>query len=168
MIGVTTVSIDAATRQGAFMNKLEALVDCDSDVAQSVMVVDSDRRVRTALTQLLKATHPRVAVVETADATTALDTARSASFDLVLVDMGLPDLDGSCSLIRQLAGDHHVVALSVRQEHAQHALAAGALDFVEKTSSEKLLQAVMTILSGSLTGLRSESICTSADSSSKS
>ena len=124
-----------------------ASVHCDRGVMPSIMVVDSDRRVRTALTRLMKATHPQVAVVETADVSTALVQAQSTSFDLVLVDMGLPDLEASCALIRQLTRNQHVVALSVSQDDARHAIAAGALDFVEKaTSSESFLQAVRATL----------------------
>ncbi|MFC9839640.1 response regulator [Rhodococcus sp. NPDC127530] len=107
------------------------------------MVVDSDRRVRSALKRLMEATHANAIVIEIVDAATALAEARSAPFDLVLVDMRLPDVAGSCELIRQMGHDQHVVALSVRQDDARHARAAGARDFVWKTNSSDLfLQAV--------------------------
>ncbi|MFJ6263075.1 response regulator [Rhodococcus erythropolis] len=134
------------------MDTPDEYVHCDRDVMPSIMVVDSDRRVRTALARLMKATRPQVAIVETADVSTALVQARSTLFDLVLVDMALPDLVASCALIRQLARNQHVVALSVSQDDARHAMAAGALDFVEKTaSSESFLQAVRATLVAPLT-----------------
>jgi DNA-binding response OmpR family regulator len=120
-----------------------ASVPGDPGAGPSIMVVDSDRRARSALKRLMEATHTNARVIEIADAATALSEAQSAPFDLILVDMRLPDLASSCELIRKIGHDQYVVALSLRQDDAPHARAAGARDFVWKTnSSDLILQAV--------------------------
>lgn len=119
----------------------------------SIMVVDSDRRARSALKRLMEATHTNALVIEIADAATALSEAQAAPFDLILVDMQLPDPASSCELIRSIGRDQHVVALSVRQDDARRAREAGARDFVWKTnSSELILQAVRAISVASALG----------------
>jgi len=105
----------------------------------SIMIVDSDRRARSALKRLMEATHTNALVIEIADAASALSAAQSAPFDLILVDMRLPDPASSCELIRKIGHDQYVVALSVRQYDARHARAAGARDFVWKTNSSELI-----------------------------
>ncbi|NHP17259.1 response regulator [Rhodococcus sp. IC4_135] len=121
-------------------------VTCDPVAGPSIMVVDSDRRTRSALTRIIEASHAHASVVEVSDVATALNKARTTQFDLILVDMRLPDLASSCELIRRI-DVNHVVALGVRQDDARHAQAAGARDFVWKTnSSELFLQAVRNSL----------------------
>ena len=132
------------TETGDFMDMLPAAsVLRDPGAGPSIMVVDSDRRARSALKRLMEATHTNALVIEIADAATALSAAQSAPFDLILVDMRLPDPASSCELIRTIGHHQHVVALSVRQDDARHARAAGARDFIWKTnSSDLILQAV--------------------------
>ena len=109
------------------------------------MIIDPDHRVRSALRRLLEASHSNASIVEAGNAATALAEARARSFDLILVDTLLPDLYGSCQLIRHISDQPTtaVIALGVRQDDAANAVSAGARVFIRKTaSSEQLLSAV--------------------------
>ncbi|MDV7357552.1 response regulator [Rhodococcus oxybenzonivorans] len=111
----------------------------------SIMIIDPDRRVRSALRRLLEASHSNASIVEAGNAATALAESRSRSFDLILVDTLVPDLRGSCELIRHISDQRTtaVVALGVRQDDAASAVSAGARAFIRKTaSSEQLLSVV--------------------------
>jgi DNA-binding response OmpR family regulator len=70
------------------------------------------------------------------DGTTGLTAARSDAFDLVVLDLGLPGLDGM-SLLRTLRAEHistPVVILTAREgiDHLVSGLGAGADDFIAK------------------------------------
>jgi two-component system KDP operon response regulator KdpE len=99
----------------------------------SVLVVDDDpqilRAVRTSL-------HARGYAVRTApNGETALDTLTNTSVDLVILDLGLPGIDGQ-EVIRRLRSwsEVPVVVLSVRESQQEKvaALDAGADDYVTK------------------------------------
>ncbi|WP_269455049.1 response regulator [Rhodococcus sp. LB1] len=111
----------------------------------AVLIVDADRRVRSAMRQLMEATCLSADIVEAGSVAAALSAADTQSFDLALVDLLVADLESSCGLIRQLRTQSptQVIALGVRQDDAAHAIRAGAHSFVRKSgSSEQLIQAV--------------------------
>jgi two-component system KDP operon response regulator KdpE len=102
----------------------------------SVLVVDDDAQILRALRTGLRA---RGHDVQTApNGETALDALARASVDLVILDLGLPGIDG-IEVIRRLRGwlDVPVIVLSVREAHADKvaALDAGADDYVTKPFS---------------------------------
>ena len=96
-------------------------------------MVDDDPQMRRAITNALKARDHAVRSV--ANGETALELLAEAEFDLVLLDMGLPGIDG-LEVIKRLRGwtDIPVIVLSVRdaQEEKVNALDAGADDYVVK------------------------------------
>lgn len=59
-----------------------------------VLIVDGDAVARAHLKRLLLASDVRCAVTEACDGRTALDHIASRAFDLVLLEVALPDLDG--------------------------------------------------------------------------
>lgn len=65
----------------------------------------------------------------------ALDRLASQTFDIILLDLGLPDMDGSDLIVAQRAhSDVPIIVLSARGREADkvHALDAGADDFIVK------------------------------------
>jgi two-component system, OmpR family, KDP operon response regulator KdpE len=102
----------------------------------SVLVVDDDAQIVRALRTGLRARGHDV--LTAANGETALDTLSRAGVDLVILDLGLPGIDG-IEVIRRLRGwlDVPVIVLSVREAHADKvaALDAGADDYVTKPFS---------------------------------
>jgi two-component system KDP operon response regulator KdpE len=110
-------------------------------VSQRVLVVDDDPQILRAVRTNLKGRGYEV--VTAGNGETALDAAGREAFDLVVLDLGLPGLDGH-EVIRRLRGftDVPVLVLSVRdtQQDKIEALDAGADDYVTKPfSMEELL-----------------------------
>ncbi|MCW2845255.1 MAG: chemotaxis protein CheY [Nocardioides sp.] len=70
------------------------------------------------------------------DGAGALASARTGSFDLVLLDLGLPDLDGIevCRMLRRLQPECLVVVLTARRDEMDvvEGLEAGADDYLTK------------------------------------
>ena len=98
-----------------------------------ILVVEDDPATRLVLARGLHAAGYRV--VEAADARTALERFAARRPDLVLLDLGLPDLDG-LQVIRTIRRDAltPIVILSGRYEEQEkvQALDAGADDYVTK------------------------------------
>jgi two-component system KDP operon response regulator KdpE len=98
-----------------------------------VLVVDDEPQLARALAINLRARHYEVDVAP--DGRSALDLAARRSPDVVLLDLGLPDLDG-VEVIHGLRGwtQIPIIVLSARQgsEDKVEALDAGADDYVTK------------------------------------
>lgn len=109
-----------------------------------VLVVDDDRQMLRAVTNALRARG--YVVITAADGETALKMAAEDQPDLVLLDLGLPNLDGH-EVITRLRGwsDVPVIILSVSdgQDEKAAALDAGADDYVTKPFGTKELLARM-------------------------
>ena len=99
----------------------------------NVLVVDDEPQIRRALRTGLQARGYEV--VEAAAGEEALVQLAAKEPDIVILDLGLPDFDGS-EVIRRLRGWSHVpvIVLSVRdrQDDKVGALDAGADDYVTK------------------------------------
>ncbi len=98
-----------------------------------LLIVEDDPRLRRTLTISLSARRFQVVEARTgAEALTALD---AATPDLVILDLGLPDMDGLDVLAHLRATSRApVIVLSARhaQSHKVDALEAGADDYVTK------------------------------------
>jgi two-component system KDP operon response regulator KdpE len=105
-------------------------VNADS---RRVLVVDDDSQILRAIETSLRARGFQVTTASNGE--TALDKAVTSPFELVILDLGLPGIDGH-EVIRRLRTwtDVPVVVLSVRegQEDKITALDAGADDYVVK------------------------------------
>lgn len=97
------------------------------------LVVDDDEQIRRALRTSLRV--QGYDVVEAIDGATALTAALTADPDLIVLDLGLPDIDGT-EVIRRLRARSQVpvIVLSVRdsQEQKVAAFDLGADDYVTK------------------------------------
>ena len=103
---------------------------------RTIMVVDDNEPSRDALSRRLERRGYQILLAE--DGLQAVDVARSARPDLILMDLGLPGIDG-CEATRQLKADGPTcqIPIIVLSAHAmthdrERALAAGSDDFDTK------------------------------------
>jgi two-component system, OmpR family, KDP operon response regulator KdpE len=99
-----------------------------------VLVVDDEASLRKALRTSLVASG--FSVEEARNGEEALDAVKKDAFDLVLLDINMPGLDGfeACQRIRKLSPRSGIVMVTVKdfEEDKVRALEAGADDYVTK------------------------------------
>lgn len=129
----------------------------------SVLLVDEDRRVRTALVRLLAATDPDWEVWAVPDLAFAPPTTELP--DVALIDVPGGDADPALAVIAWLSGAGvPVLAISAVDGRRQQAIGAGASMFVSKdANTELLVQAVRSAVTATGTASSPPSP-TSADS----
>jgi two-component system, OmpR family, KDP operon response regulator KdpE len=113
----------------------------------NVLAVDDDEQILRALRTSLKGRGYDVRTASNGE--TALDILRNEKVDVVLLDLGLPGIDGH-EVIRQARAwrDVPIIVLTVRdsQEHKVAALDAGADDYVTKPFAiEELLARIRAV-----------------------
>jgi DNA-binding NarL/FixJ family response regulator len=118
-----------------------------------ILLVDDHAVVRQGLVQILRDAMPRARFGEAKNASAALELIGREAWDVVLLDITLPDRNGIELLkeIRQLAPDLPVLILTMHPEEqfAVRALKAGAAGYVTKnTASEEITLAVSRVLAG--------------------
>ncbi len=100
-----------------------------------LLLVDDDETLRESLAEQL-AHHDEFQTDHAANGQEALDKAKSAHLDLVILDVGLPDMDGRevCSLMRKAGVKCPIVLLTAADTEADTILGlnAGANDYVTK------------------------------------
>jgi DNA-binding response OmpR family regulator len=100
-----------------------------------ILIVDDDDMLRHALAEQLEL-HEEFAVAEAATAAKALDLTKTQRFDAVLLDVGLPDMDGRalCRLLRRGGVRAPVLMLTGADSDADTILGldAGANDYITK------------------------------------
>ena len=103
----------------------------------SILIVDDERGVRTALAGVLRDEGYEVDAVESGEA--CLDRLATRPVDVVVLDIWLPGMDGLATLarMRERQIDAQVVVISGHGniEQAVRAIKMGAFDFVEKPLS---------------------------------
>jgi two-component system KDP operon response regulator KdpE len=113
-----------------------------------ILVVDDEPQIRRVLyTTLVSAGYE---VVDTASGRAALEALRAGNFNLVLLDINMPDLDGlqTCQMIRSTS-EISIIMLTVRNAEKDkiEALDAGADDYITKPfSTQELLARVRAAL----------------------
>jgi two-component system, OmpR family, KDP operon response regulator KdpE len=131
----------------------------------SVLVIDDEASILRALRINLTA---REYVVHTAsDGTSGLRSASSDRPDVIILDLGLPDMDGA-EVIRGIRGWSQVpiIVLSAREQEADKvaALDAGADDFVTKPfGMDELLARLRAAARRATSTTRDEPVVTTAD-----
>ncbi len=119
----------------------------------SILVVDDHALIRKGLKMLLEDT-PDIRITGEADTgMQAISMVRAHRFDLVLLDLSLPDKPG-IDVLRQLKAEHpdiKVIVLSMHPEdqYGMRTLKAGALGYLNKQSApEMLVGAVRQVVGG--------------------
>ena len=109
---------------------------------QTILVVDDEPKIATLARDYLE--HAGFAVVTAGDGQTALTTVRQRRPDLVVLDLGLPGLDG-LDVTRQLRHDSSIpiVMLTARDDELDKLLGLelGADDYITKPFSPRELVA---------------------------
>jgi len=99
-----------------------------------VLVVDDDRSIRRTLEKFLAS--EGFEVVTASDGREAIDLARSAGADVVLLDLGLPEIDGMqvLSAVQELAHGPSVIVVTARDDMQStvRAIQLGAYDYLVK------------------------------------
>ena len=118
-----------------------------------VMIVDDDALMREGLRAVLSSDERIEVVEEAADGRIAVQRARHARPDVVLMDVRMPDLDGIAATAELLAAApaSRVMILTTFEDDAYllGALRAGASGFMLKRSSpEDLIAAIHTVAAG--------------------
>ena len=102
---------------------------------RSILIVDDDATLRHALAEQLHL-HEEFEVVECGTAGDGIARARDDRFDLVLLDVGLPDMDGreACRLMRRAGLKMPIIMLTAADGEADTILGleSGANDYVTK------------------------------------
>lgn len=119
----------------------------------TVLIVDDQPLVRRGLREIL-ADDPTISEVsEAATAAEALVLARAHAWDIIILDIGLPDESG-VSVLKQLRAEQPALRVIMFSFHdavavAQLCLRAGAAGYVTKEAGgDELLQGVHTVLAG--------------------
>ena len=111
-----------------------------------VLLVEDDESLRVTLSEQLEL-YEEFVVITAENGADALEAVRSAQFDLILLDVGLPDMDGRdfCRLIRRNGVKSPVVMLTAQDGDADTILGldAGANDYVTKPFKITVLLARM-------------------------
>jgi len=99
-----------------------------------ILVVDDEAYTRVFFYELLKEEGYRVTIAE--DGRRAIETARKGSFDLVFLDVRMPDIDGveTCKAIKKTSPKTIVIMMSGYpvEDEVREALKLGASDYVAK------------------------------------
>ena len=118
-----------------------------------VLIADDHALVRMGLRQLLEGELAIRDIAEAASGTETLDKLHAGSWDLLLLDIHMPERSG-LDILRQVRSTHpetRVLVLSgfPERQYALNVLRAGASGFLSKESaSDELLKAVRTVLAG--------------------
>ncbi|HEX9474771.1 MAG TPA: response regulator transcription factor [Steroidobacteraceae bacterium] len=118
-----------------------------------VLIADDHAVVRAGLRQFLEADQSIREIGEAATGRETLEQLRLGKWDLLLLDINMPDRSG-LDVLRQVRSTHpetRVLVLSgfPERQYAVNVLRAGAGGFLSKESApEELLKAVRTVLAG--------------------
>lgn len=118
-----------------------------------ILLVDDHAIVRVGLRQMLADAFDQLDITEVSTGQEALAKAQGTSWDLVILDINLPDTNGLDVLkkLKALRASLPVVVLSFHPEeqYAVRALKGGASAYVTKDSApQELATAIQTVLAG--------------------
>jgi two-component system invasion response regulator UvrY len=119
----------------------------------TVLIADDHAMVRAGLRRWLEQDRSITTIGEAATATETLQQLRDAAWDLVVLDINLPDRSGIDILRHIRTGHAHtrvlVISAFAEKQYALYALRAGAAGYVAKDQPpEELLRAVHVVLAG--------------------
>ena len=118
-----------------------------------ILLVDDHALVRRGVVHVLSEDLPDLTIVEKGTAQDAIDAVQSGHWDLIILDVNLPDKSGLDALkdIKRICPNLPVLILSLYPEahYARRALKAGASGYLTKdTAPEEVTNAVKRILKG--------------------
>ncbi len=113
----------------------DIFVDVFMSSRKSILLIDDDDALRQSLAEQL-GVYEEFSAAEAENGAAALEICKSKSFDLVLLDVGLPDMDGRelCKLLRRNGVKAPIIMLTGADSEADTILGldSGANDYVTK------------------------------------
>ena len=119
----------------------------------TMLIVDDHRTVRVRLKALLEEAFPGALVREAKDARGLMKLTRAQPWDVVLLDISLPDRSG-LDVLPEIKREQPKTRVLIVSQHAEEqygaaSLRAGASGYVTKEKApERLANAIRTVLSG--------------------
>lgn len=118
-----------------------------------IMLADDHKMIRDGLRSLISKHNNLEVIGEAADGQTAVQTARKLSPDIVVIDIGMPELNGieATRQITTLKCKPRVIGLSMHADrrYVSQMLKAGASGYILKDSAfEELVQAIEAVAKG--------------------
>lgn len=113
-----------------------------------ILVVDDDASIRRAIVRLITLDFPDAVIGEAADGHTALRMIAAQRWDVVLLDMSMPEMSG-LEVLRELRARNELVPVVIvsglpAAEYEAGAIAAGAFGFIEKVRLPDELRIVIS------------------------
>jgi len=124
-----------------------------SEAALQILIVDDHAIVREGLRRILEGADPHWDVTEAVSGFQAMEALRSRAFNLVIIDLSMPDMNG-LELLRRVRLAFPglgclILSMHAEEQYAMRAFKAGANGYVTKDSSPRdLAQAVRKIAAG--------------------
>ncbi len=120
-----------------------------------IAIIEDYKLTRVSLKTILNSYEPLEVVADAKDATSGLELIKIYMPDIVLMDIGLPGLNGieATAKIKELYPDIKVIMLTTRTTHNEvlYALGAGAKGYcVKNISPEELFRAIESVYQGIL------------------
>lgn len=118
-----------------------------------LLMVDDHAIVRYGLRQIVSETEDIAVVAEAASAAQAMRMVREQEFDVVLLDISLPDKNG-LEVLKQIRRDHPKLAVLILSMHSEdefgvRAIKAGASGYLTKQSApSQLVTAIRQVANG--------------------
>ena len=118
-----------------------------------ILLVDDHDLVREGLIQIIKTTTDVVVTGEAADGQTAMNLLRKQPFDIVLLDLALPDQSG-LHWLKVIKGEQSTMPVLIltmygEQQYAVRCMRAGAAGYLTKRhASSELMTAIRRVASG--------------------
>ena len=120
-----------------------------SSLFRRVLLVDDDQALRQSLAEQLTL-HEEFEIDEAGNGAEALESVKSQRYDLVLLDVGLPDMDGRevCKVMRRVGQKMPIIMLTAADTDADTILGleSGANDYITKPFSQRLLLERINVL----------------------
>jgi DNA-binding NarL/FixJ family response regulator len=119
----------------------------------SVLIADDHPMVRAGMRQFLEAELKPSQIVEAASGQEVLDALRADRFDLLILDINMPDR-GGLDILRNIQASQPQLRVLVvsgypERQYAVNVLKAGAAGYLQKeAAAEELIRAVNTVLAG--------------------
>ncbi len=117
--------------------------------SKHILIVDDDELFRQTLSKQLQL-HEELIPIEAATGADALEAAKTDYFDVIILDIGLPDMDGRevCRLMRKKGVTSPIIMLTGSDTEADTILGlqAGADDYVTKPFRIEILLARLRAL----------------------